>query len=786
MITTDADNATALIGSPVPRVQDDRMLRGHGWYVDDIKDAGTLHAAVLRSPIASGRIAGFDAQEAANDPAVTLVLGPDELEAGLQTIPAPWLIPGQQEVDFALFSRVIRYVGQPIAVIVAQSRAAAEDAIELIDVTFDESPAVVSIANARAEDAPLVHPELGSNRVGQIHFGDTLETLESVFASAHTVIDREYTVPRISHNSMEPRGIVAEWTPSVGQLTIHSSTQVPHLVRQEVARALSLRADQVRVVAPDVGGAFGLKTLLFPDEAMVCLAAKAIGARVKWIEDRSEALVSSYQGRGQLDRARLALDSDGTFLALHVDLHGDVGAYSCTGTGGTGPFQVAGLMVEGPYRYTSAAAATVTAWYTNAVPTGAFRGYGMQEATYVRERLIDEAARVMAIDPVELRQRNMITSAELPFVTRLQMPYDSGDYPQALRRAVDMSAGKMSTSSERVRRGIGYSSMTEITGFAPTALSEMYGIHWSTWDSTRVRVNEDGSVTVFSGVTAVGQGIETALAQIAADKLGVPMPLISVQLGDTAVSPYSNMASQASRAVAVGGAALLGAAERLSSRMRSLAAAALKVEPGQVEFDGLGYTTADGAQSISWAQVAHRGWMGWGRGPTDPIALEEIGEYDPASITYGYATHAAQVAVDLDTGKVTVEAYWLVHDAGVLVNPLLVEGQIVGGVAMGFGSALLEEVVYSDTGQPLTTTYLDYILPASEDIPDIEMDHMVHPSAITPGGFKGAGESGTIPTPGAIANAVAAAVPEIAEDLVFLPMSPTRVWTLLDKAGLTR
>ena len=234
------------------------------------------------------------------------------------------------------------------------------------------------------------------------------------------------------------------------------------------------------------------------------------------------------------------------------------------------------------------------------------------------------------------------------------------------------------------------------------------------------------------------------------------------------------------------GAALLGAAERLSSRMRSLAAAALKVEPGQVEFDGLGYTTADGAQSISWAQVAHRGWMGWGRGPTDPIALEEIGEYDPASITYGYATHAAQVAVDLDTGKVTVEAYWLVHDAGVLVNPLLVEGQIVGGVAMGFGSALLEEVVYSDTGQPLTTTYLDYILPASEDIPDIEMDHMVHPSAITPGGFKGAGESGTIPTPGAIANAVAAAVPEIAEDLVFLPMSPTRVWTLLDKAGLTR
>ncbi|MEV4950853.1 xanthine dehydrogenase family protein molybdopterin-binding subunit [Paenarthrobacter nitroguajacolicus] len=782
----ESDSGASLIGTSVPRVQDDRMLRGDGWYVDDIRDAGVLHAAILRSPIAAGRISGFDAAEAQSDPTVSLVLGPDDLDGAFQTIPAPWLIPGQQEVDFLLFDRVIRYVGQPVAVVVAESRAAAEDAIELIDVTFDESPAVVSIANARALDAPLVHHEIGSNMVGQIHLGNDVESLNNAFESAHTVIDREYTVPRISHNSMEPRGLVAEWIPSVQQLTVHSSTQVPHLVRQEVARALSLRADQVRVVAPDVGGAFGLKTLLFPDEALVCLASKTLGTRVKWIEDRAEALVSSYQGRGQLDRARLALDENGIFLALHVDLHGDVGAYSCTGTGGTGPFQVSGLMVEGPYRYSLAAAATVTAWYTNAVPTGAFRGYGMQEATYVRERLIDEAARVLGLDPVELRRRNMIPADELPFVTRLQMPYDSGDYPQALERASTMSAGKNNTSTARIRRGIGYSSMTEITGFAPSALCEMYQIHWSSWDSSKIRINEDGSVTVFSGLTSVGQGIETALGQIAAETLGVPMNLVAVQLGDTAVSPFSNMASQASRAVTIGGAALPGAAERLRERMLSLASAALKSDVDQVTFDGLIYTTADNGQSISWTQVAHRGWMGWGRKPADPIALEELGEYDPPSITYGYATHAAQVAVDLDTGKVAVEAYWLVHDAGVVVNPRIVEGQILGGVAMGFGSALLEEVVYSEAGQPLTTTYLDYILPASEDIPDIEMDHMVHPSPFTPGGFKGAGESGTIPTPGAIANAVAAAVPEIAEDLVFLPMSPSRIWTLLDKAGLAR
>lgn len=785
MSTTDTSGRSSLIGAPVTRIQDDRMLRGNGWYVDDIPEAGTFHAAVLRSPIAAGKITGFDASEVENEPSVRLILGPDELEARLAPVPAPWLIPGQQETEVALFSRTIRYVGQPLAIVVAGSRAEAEDALELIELDFEESPAVVSIANARAEDAPLVRPEFGSNCVGQIHFGDPIETLEEVFARAHTVIDREFTIPRISHNSMEPRGLVAEWTPAVEQLTVHSSTQVPHMVRQEVAKTLGLRADQVRVIAPDVGGAFGLKTLLFPDEAMVCLAARMIGGRVKWIEDRSEALVASYHGHGQHDRARLALDENGKFLALHVDLHGDVGAYSCTGTGGTGPFQVAGLMVEGPYHY-EAAATTVAAWYTNCVPTGAYRGYGMQEATFVRERLVDEAARVMNIDPVELRLRNMMSSEELPFVTRLQMPYDNGDYPRALQLAVEMTSGAQQSSEERVRRGIGFSSMTEITGFAPTALTQAFGINWSTWDSTKVRVNEDGSVTVHSGVTSVGQGIETALAQIAADTLGVPLSRISVQLGDTLVSPYSNMASQASRAVVIGGAALLKAATRMRERMAVLAASALETTPDDVIFDGNDFSTSDGTRTIGWSQVAHRGWMGWGRGDSESIALEELGEYDPASITYGYATHAAQVAVDLDTGKVRLEKYWLVHDAGTTVNPLLVNGQMIGGVAMGIGSALLEEAPYSDAGQPLATTYLDYNLPMSEDVPDIEMAHFESPSPITPGGFKGVGESGTIPPPAAIVNAVAAAVPEIAADLSFLPVSPTRIWGLLDKAGLTR
>lgn len=784
--TPAAQEPGDLIGQSIPRVQDDRMLVGRGWYVDDVPEAGMLHVALLRSPIAAGRIADFDPTDAQAAPGVHLVLGPDDLDDALWTIPSPWLLPGQQEVDIALYSRQVRFVGQPLAVVVADSRALAEDAVELIDIDIDEQPAVASLEAARAPGTPLVRPEYGSNQVGQIHFGDPVDDLEAVFASADLVVDRWFTSPRIGHNSMEPRGVVAEWNSRTQRMDVHSSTQVPHLVRQELARVLGLRADQVRVVATDVGGAFGLKTLLFPDEALVCLAAQRLGRKVKWIEDRSEALVASHHGRGQDSRARLALDEDGTFLALHVEMHGDMGAHATSGTSGSGPVQVAGLMVEGPYRYSRAAGATVTGWYTNRVPTGAFRGYGMPEATFIRERLVDEAARLSGRDPVELRQHNMYQADELPAVSRLMMPYDNGDYPAALRQAVARGGDLNSTSTSRVRRAVGYASTTEITGFAPSGLAQMFQIHWSTWDSAKVRINEDGSVTVFSGVTTVGQGIETSLGQIAAQTLGVPLHRVSVQLGDTDVSGYSIMASQASRALTIAGAALLGAASRLRERMDTLAASALEVPAEEVVLDGDHFTTSDGARRVPWAEVAHRGWMGWGRGPGDPIALEEVGEYDPSSITYAFATHAALVAVDLDTGKVDLEAYWLAHDAGVLVNPMIVDGQMIGGAAQGIGAALMEEATFSADGQPTTTTYLDYTLPVSEDIPDIMIDHLVTPSAITPGGFKGVGEGGTIPAAAAVANAVAAAVPEIAEHVTSIPLTPGRVWTMLDAAGLTR
>ncbi|GAB7002592.1 xanthine dehydrogenase family protein molybdopterin-binding subunit [Nocardioides sp. AN3] len=779
-----ATAAESLIGARVPRVQDERLLRGKGRYADDVSEAGVLHAAVVRSPIAAGQVTAFDTTQAEALEGVVLVLGPDEIAALTDPVASSWLLWGQQLTHVPIVDRAIRYVGQPIAVVVASSRALAEDALELIDVEYDDRPAVIGLDAARAEDAALVYPSLGSNQVGSFQFGPPQELLEDVFAGAAHVVDRTFTVPRISHSPLEPRGLVAEWVEATQQLSVHSSTQVPHAVRQELACVLRLRQDQVRVVAADVGGAFGQKTSLFPDEAMVCLAAMRLGRTVKWIEDRVEALTASYQGRGQVTRARLGLDADGRFLVIHADMHGDVGAFTSTTTGGTGPFQVAGLMLEGPYRF-DIAASTVTAWYTNAVPTGAFRGYGMQEATFIRERLVDEAARELGTDPVELRRRNMIQPDQLPHVTNTQVPYDNGDYPRVLDRAVALASAGARPSKDRVRRGIGYSSMVEITGFAPSALLELYHIHWSGYETSTIRVNEDGTVTVFSGATSIGQGIETSLAQVAAERLGVPLEWVRVQLGDTLTSPYSNMGSQASRGLALAGGALWKAAATLRERMHALASAYLEASPEDVTFSEGEFRSAAGT-TIAWREVAHRGWMGWRRRADDVIRLEETVEYDPASITFGYATHAAQVAVDLDTGKVDIEDYWVVHDSGVVVNPLVGDGQIIGGVAMGIGAALLEESTFSPDGQPTATTYLDYIVPISEDVPDLVLDHIVTPSELTPGGFKGIGESGTIPPPAAIANAVAAAVPEIAAQVVAIPLSPTRVWSMLDAAGLTR
>ncbi|MEW2512416.1 xanthine dehydrogenase family protein molybdopterin-binding subunit [Streptomyces sp. NPDC046870] len=784
----------AWVGRRVPSSRSARLLRGRGRFVDDIEAPGALYAAIVRSPVAHGRILEWDAADALALPGTRLALGPREIERLTDPLPTVWTLPGQSPDRVLLADDTVRYVGQPVGVVVAGSRAQAEDAAERVRLRIDPLPAAVTVEAALAPDAPLLHAGSRSNLAGTVAFGDPAPEIEEVVARAAHVVSRTLAVQRVNHSPLEPRGVLAEWLPGQESLTVWSSTQSPHAVRQELATALRLRVDQIRVVAPDVGGSFGGKVMLYPDEAMVCLASVVLGRPVRWTEDRAENLTSSYQGRGQSAVARLALDEDGRFLAVDAHITGDLGAFSVQA--GSGPFQVTGMTLEGPYRF-ERAGAVVDAVYTNTVPTGAYRGYGMQEAAWIRERLIDEAARELGFDPVELRLRNMLRPHELPYVTRSGLTYDNGDYPTALRRAAELARSRSRPSDGTVSRGTGVTASVEITGFAPTALLGMFGIDWAGWEGARVRVNQDGTVTVFSGVISIGQGIETALAQIVADRLGVPLPWISVRLGDTDVTPYSDLTSQASRSVTLAGGALVRASERMRERIRALAAGRLDADPADVTLD-LGpdaasspekamFRVAGASSAVSWREVAHRAWKGWDRGPDEErIQLEESADFDPPALTFAYAVHAAAVAVDRETGKVTVEDYWTVHDSGVVVNPALADGQITGGVAQGIGLALLEEAHHDPVdGRPLATGYQDYVLPTLGDVPPVSVEHLCTPSEVVPGGFKGLGEGGAIPPPATIAAAVANAVPAIAGALNRTPLSPAVVWTALDDAKET-
>ncbi|MGW5049924.1 xanthine dehydrogenase family protein molybdopterin-binding subunit [Actinokineospora sp. NPDC004072] len=757
------------IGTSATRPDALRLAAGRGQFVDDLP--ADRHAAIVRSPVPHGRLLGVRVPDL---PPGTTVITPADVARLAAPIPVLSTMPGQQQRTIPLVDEVLRYVGQPVAVVVAPGRAAAEDAAERIGLDIEELPGVAGIAAALAEDAPQLYA--GGNIAGEVHLGDPPEVLEAAIAGAAYVITRDFAVQRVLPSSLEPRGVVAEWSPALRELTAWASTQVPHLLQREAAAVLGLRVDQVRVVTPDIGGAFGGKAFPQPDELLACLAAVVVGGRVKWVETRAESVVAAPHGRGQRATATLALDADGRFTALRVRVDGDLGAYATQA--GNGPFVVTGVTAVGPYRF-AAAGSTVRGVYTTATPTSAYRGYGMQESAWVRERLVDEAARELGIDPVELRLRNLIRPDELPHTTRTHLVYDSGDYPAALRRAVELAEPR--PSAGRVRRGVGYACSVEITGYGPTSVLRLAGNRAAGWESARVRVNEDGTVTAAAGVTALGQGVETALAQITAEHLAVPLEWVRVRLGDTASTPRSDLAAQASRSIVLAGGALVRAADRMRRRMAELAAAALDVEA--VDWDGSHFHA--GERRIAWAEVAELGWLGWAREAGGTIRLEEQADFDPPSEAFSYAVHGAAVAVDLDTGRVSVEDYWAVSDSGVLVNPGIAEGQIAGGIAQGIGVALREDADPGPGGVPRVSGWQDYLLPTADDVPRLRLEHRQTPSPHVPGGFKGLGESGVIPAPAAVGNAVAAAVPEIAAGLVATPFTPLRVWELLRRAGLT-
>ncbi|MFI7133302.1 xanthine dehydrogenase family protein molybdopterin-binding subunit [Nonomuraea sp. NPDC050153] len=761
------------VGARTPRREDARLLTGRGRYVGAVRLPGTVHAYVVRSPIAHGRLLGCDAKAAWAVEGVLDVITPQD--APDLRLPCVHLSPGQRMSSYRVLDDAIRYAGQPLAVVVARTPEAARDAAELVDLSLDELPAVVGTERAMRDGAPLLHPEWGTNVLTDFTMGD--EDCAAFVEGAAHVVELTFTMGRVSPYPMEPRGVVAAYADD--ELTVHISSQAPHHVREHLAGAFGLDLDRVRVISRDTGGGFGGKEHVYPDEALICLASMRLGLPVSWSESPGDRLVATLPARAATHRARLALDGDGRFVALYVDVVGDIGAHPSNV--GASTAAVTATLLPGPYRF-DRVAVRVRGVVTNTTPTGSYRGFGQPEGSLTRERLIDEAARRLGVDRVELRLRNMLGPGELPYTNRVYQRYDSGDYPHALRTLRDLVVPVEKADGRR--RGIGYSCHVETTGMGPSKEFKDTGIQAGGYEAVFLRMEQDASVVVSSGVVSIGQGIETALAQLTADRVGVPIERVRVVLGDTATTPYSSVGSIASRSLVVGGGALTRAAARLRGKLVALAAHRLEAAPDDLEIaDGAVRVKGDPAASVTLRELATSAWRGWDLPDGVEPGLEVRVTYDPDAYTFAYGAHAAAVAVDPETGAVEVERYWVVNDAGVLVNPAVVEGQIRGGVAQGIGQALTEEIVYTPEGQPLT----DYFLPTTREVPDIEVVMLETPSPLTPGGMKGVGESGTIGPPAAIANAVAAALPEIAGRVTDVPLTPSYVWSLLaGEAGQAR
>jgi carbon-monoxide dehydrogenase large subunit len=760
---------SGFVGARVPRLEDERFLAGRGRYVDDIVLPNMRFAAILRSPFAHGTIRSLAPPGPSST--VELFLGPADVQARVAAdVPVVWSFPGQQQLGHPLVDDRVRYVGQPIGVAVGSSRAEAEDGLEDALIEIDELPAVGGLDAALGPGAPLLYPEWGTNVAVEVESGDGEDETAAVFSSAEHVLRARLRTGRLTGAPMETRGVLAD--PSGGRLTMWTSTQAPHMVRDMVCRVLGLPHARVRVIGPDVGGGFGLKDHVYEDELLVCLAALELGRPVKWIEDRSESLTVTTQARDEVFDVEVAFDGDGTLRGLRCNGIRDVGAV--LSVFGAGPLRTMGDNLPGPYRW-EAVRMTGQAIVTNRAPTGAYRGFGQPQATVVRERVVDLVAGELGADPVELRLRNMIRSDELPYRTRTFLRFESGDYPEALTRARDLIRAAQPSPDDGLARGVGFSFYVELCGIGPRAGARVLGIDASTYEMATVQMEVDGSVRITAGTSPHGQGHETTYAQLCAERLGVPLSSISLIHSDTDITPYSSYGTAASRSIAVAGGAVVEASERLAARIRRVAAELMEVEADDVTLAEGSAKVAGTELAIPLSEVAAAAIRGHRLPDGMEPGLSETYLHEPDDLSFSYAAHACAVAIDRETGRIDVERFVVVHDCGTMVNPTIVEGQIHGGVAQGIGAAILEGSVFDERAQPLATTFADYLLPASTSLPAIEIEHTVHPSPFIPGGMKGMGEGGTIGATAAVMNAVAAALPEIAEQIDQLPLTPARI-----------
>ena len=774
------------IGSSVKRVEDQRFITGRGRYTDDIVLPNMTHAWIVRSPYAHARIVRIDTEAARNQPGVVAVFtGQDIVDDGINPIPTGWQIGEdmKEPPHHTLAVDKVRHVGDGVAVIIAESKEAAQDAAEHFVVEYEPLAAVVDMNEALGDDAPLVHDGAPNNLSFTWELGDKAAA-EAALASAHHITTYEVVNQRIIPNAIEPRSVIGDHNGATDDLTLYTSSQNPHLIRLLLcAFVTGLPEHKVRVISPDVGGGFGSKIFHYPEEVLCAWATRKIGRPVKWTAERSESFVTDAQGRDHLTTAQMAFDADGKITGLVVDTTANMGAYLSTFAGGI-PTWLYGTLLAGLYA-TPAIYVHTKGVFTNTVPVDALRGAGRPEATYLLERLMTLAAQEMGHDPAELRRINFIRPDQFPYDTPVVLQYDSGNYEAALDKAlamIDYPALRQQQQQARAEGrliGIGFSTYVEACGIAPSAVAGAIGARAGLYDSGMIRVHPTGKVQVYTGVHSHGQGHETTFAQLVAHHLQIPMEDVELVHGDTAQIPFG-MGTYGSRSLAVGGSAIYRAVEKVLDKARKIAAYKLEAAEEDLEYVGGQFTVKGTDRSVGFGDIALTAYV-----PHDyPIeelepGLEFNAFYDPKNFTFPFGTHICAVEVDPDTGEIEILRYVAVDDVGNVINPMIVDGQVHGGIAHGIGQALFEGAVYDEDGQLLTGTFMDYTMPRAADLPMFEVDRTVTPCPHNPLGAKGAGETGTIASTPCIVNAVCDAVG--VRD-IRMPLTPERVWRAIHEA----
>jgi carbon-monoxide dehydrogenase large subunit len=778
------------IGVPVRRSEDKRFLTGNGRYVDDIQPARLTHAVFVRSTHAHASFT-LDTSAAASAPGVVAILtGADVAADSLGGLICGWTVVGKTGEPHkspphpVLAIDTARHVGDAMAVVIADTNEQARDAAEMVVIDYKPLEAVVSLTGALEPGAPQIHAEAPGNLCYDWEIGDKAAT-DAAFLGAHHVTKLDIINNRTIPNAMEPRAAIGEYDKGTGDFKLTVTSQNPHVHRLALSAFIQVAPEhKLQVIAPDVGGGFGSKIFIYQEETTVIWAAKKVGRPIKWIAERSESFVTDCHGRDHVTHAELALSEAGDFLGLRVSTIANMGAYLSTFASAV-PTYLYGTLLQGQYT-TGAIYCEVRAAFTNTTPVDAVRGAGRPEATYVVERIVEQAARELNMDPAELRRRNFIAPDAFPYETQVALTYDGGNYALALDRALEMAdyagypARQAESKANGKLRGIGFSAYIEACGIAPSAVAGALGAGVGGWESGAVRFNPTGNVLVYTGSHSHGQGHETTFAQLVSDRLGVPFDNIQVIHGDTEKTPFG-MGTYGSRSLAVGGSALVMAMDKIIAKGKKIAAFTLEASVDDIEFAEGTFTVAGTDKQMGIAEVAFSAYVPHNY-PLDELepGLEETGFYDPANFTYPAGTHICELEIDPETGVSEITSWVAVDDFGNIINPMIVEGQVHGGIAHGVGQALLEGATYDDQGQLITGSFMDYCMPRADDLPNMQLETTNTPCTHNPLGVKGCGEAGAIAAPAAVMNAITAAIGTASIDM---PATPLNVWQTIRRTN---